>query len=282
MTFAEAAMIMMSGGKSAVIKPLTVTENGKYEAPDGVDGFNPIDVKVAGGGSADPKIDKIKQLPDIARIDIGSSAYSIHIKASYIDDDITIYPYYNFSAMVEEYEPGHYQVLPFISSLNTRVYLYFCLYSGTNIVTAVPDSYGNFTVRSYGTIGIPPTATYLSYYEYSTITNVRDVRLSCSSAAWTNTEFPIFEDITAFATVDFRYDGWYYDEKGNVIDTAGGTKQNTDLNARFNIEGVINSDAPFYYTEKPNDKVWIGNELIKFGNAVYAAYEADDIRITYP
>lgn len=48
MTFAEAAMIMMSGGGSAdpVIQPLTVTENKKYEAPAGVDGFNPVLVNV--------------------------------------------------------------------------------------------------------------------------------------------------------------------------------------------------------------------------------------------
>ena len=48
MTFSEAAMIMMSGGDSAdpVIQPLTVTENGEYKVPAGVDGFNPVSVKV--------------------------------------------------------------------------------------------------------------------------------------------------------------------------------------------------------------------------------------------
>lgn len=45
MTFAEAAMIMMSGG-SANIQSLTVTKNGKYDAPEGVVGFNPVTVNV--------------------------------------------------------------------------------------------------------------------------------------------------------------------------------------------------------------------------------------------
>ena len=45
MTFAEAAMIMMSGG-GANIQPLTVTQNGRYDAPAGVDGYNPVDVNV--------------------------------------------------------------------------------------------------------------------------------------------------------------------------------------------------------------------------------------------
>ena len=46
MTFAEAARIMMSGGKSAVIEPLMATVNGKYEAPEGTDGYNPVNVSV--------------------------------------------------------------------------------------------------------------------------------------------------------------------------------------------------------------------------------------------
>lgn len=46
MTFAEAAMIMMSGG-GANIQPLSVTENKKYNAADyGCDGFNPVVVNV--------------------------------------------------------------------------------------------------------------------------------------------------------------------------------------------------------------------------------------------
>lgn len=45
MTFSEAAMIMMSGG-SKVIQPLSVTENGEYEVPKGVDGYNPVNVNV--------------------------------------------------------------------------------------------------------------------------------------------------------------------------------------------------------------------------------------------
>ena len=40
MTFAEAALIMMSG--SAVIESITITRNGTYTAPKGVDGYNPV------------------------------------------------------------------------------------------------------------------------------------------------------------------------------------------------------------------------------------------------
>lgn len=44
MTFTEAARIMMT--KTPVIKPLTITSNGEYTAPNGVDGYNPILVNV--------------------------------------------------------------------------------------------------------------------------------------------------------------------------------------------------------------------------------------------
>lgn len=44
MTFTEAAMIMMSG--SAVIHPITITKNGVYAAPAGIDGYSPVSVGV--------------------------------------------------------------------------------------------------------------------------------------------------------------------------------------------------------------------------------------------
>lgn len=55
MTFAEAAMIMMSGD-SANIQSLTVTQNGQYNAPGGVDGYNPVVVNVS---ASEPVIQSI-------------------------------------------------------------------------------------------------------------------------------------------------------------------------------------------------------------------------------
>ena len=51
MTFTEAARIMMI--ESPVIKPLTITSNGDYTAPVGVDGYNPIKVSVPSEGEED-------------------------------------------------------------------------------------------------------------------------------------------------------------------------------------------------------------------------------------
>ncbi len=42
----EAALAGKSGGGAAVIEPLSVTENGTYTAPSGVDGYDPVTVNV--------------------------------------------------------------------------------------------------------------------------------------------------------------------------------------------------------------------------------------------
>lgn len=44
MTFSEAARIMMN--KNSIIEPLTITSNGTYTASGGIDGYNPVYVKV--------------------------------------------------------------------------------------------------------------------------------------------------------------------------------------------------------------------------------------------
>ena len=42
------------GGGSAVVQPLSVTQNGTYNPPSGVDGYAPVTVNVSGGGGDDP------------------------------------------------------------------------------------------------------------------------------------------------------------------------------------------------------------------------------------
>ena len=51
--FVSAVQAIPTGG-SAVVEPLSVTENGTYTAPSGVDGYAPVTVNVSGGGSTIP------------------------------------------------------------------------------------------------------------------------------------------------------------------------------------------------------------------------------------
>ena len=41
------------GGSAPVVEPLSVAENGTYEAPSGVDGYSPVTVDVQSGGGGD-------------------------------------------------------------------------------------------------------------------------------------------------------------------------------------------------------------------------------------
>ena len=45
----EARSVQWGGGEPT-IEPLSITENGTYTAPSGVDGYSPITVNVSGGG----------------------------------------------------------------------------------------------------------------------------------------------------------------------------------------------------------------------------------------
>ena len=45
------------GGGSSVVQPLSVTQNGTYNPPSGVDGYAPVTVDVSGGGSEPPTME---------------------------------------------------------------------------------------------------------------------------------------------------------------------------------------------------------------------------------
>lgn len=49
-TLNDEVTVNVSGGGSAVVEPLSVTQNGTYTPPSGVDGYAPVTVNVSGGG----------------------------------------------------------------------------------------------------------------------------------------------------------------------------------------------------------------------------------------
>ena len=54
-TLNDEVTVNVSGGGSAVVQPLSVTQNGTYNPPSGVDGYAPVTVNVQ-GGSSDPSL----------------------------------------------------------------------------------------------------------------------------------------------------------------------------------------------------------------------------------
>ena len=68
MSFIAGYLLGLEEG-SGVIQPLTVTQNGQYNAPEGVDGFNPVVVNVPVGDS--PTLDDLVSLPTQATLEYG-------------------------------------------------------------------------------------------------------------------------------------------------------------------------------------------------------------------
>ena len=69
------------GDIPAVIQELTVTENGTYEAPEGVDGYGPVVVEVASAGGGD---EVLNALIDRSITEISNNATSIGNYAFYL------------------------------------------------------------------------------------------------------------------------------------------------------------------------------------------------------
>ena len=126
-----AAMIMMSGG-SGVIQPLSVTQNGRYDAPAGVDGFNPVIVNVPN----DFTLSDAANLLTIAEYVMGDSMVAIKVKENggrqvSIDMNyskpITIHDNYLF------YTVWYYKNVPFLAIPNRIItQKQIDYYKGTN------------------------------------------------------------------------------------------------------------------------------------------------------
>ena len=64
--FIDAIDDIQTGGGSAVIQSLSVTQNGTYTAPSGVDGYSPVTVNVSGGDTPIPEDGKTRIFIHIA------------------------------------------------------------------------------------------------------------------------------------------------------------------------------------------------------------------------
>lgn len=211
MTFAEAAMIMMSGG-DPVIQPLTVTENGKYEAPKGVAGFNPVEVKVASSSSS--LIDSIKKFSKIAELDI-LEGYKVVFSW---DPELTFRT--GYAPSTDSWASGKYSYL-------SRVYfdssIWASLYHGDVLIEALrvyPDFACNDYANNYdGSLGpLYETVRYANIKVMSGPTFTKrnnnkffDVNMTISRDSIV-TNFDISEQTTYNGTYEMRYSPGPYSE----------------------------------------------------------------------
>ena len=192
MTFAEAAMIMMSGG-GANVQPLTVTQNGTYNAADyGCDGFQPVLVNVPAGG--DPRIDIIKNARELARAEF---ANGWTLRAKFSDDNSV-----NMTNINPINSNGHpYQY-------NSGLLIWGCYYKNDEFMFAANNSSG-FATSCLGDyyLNYEKNELYKSSDEIYTITDVNSFEIFGSA-------FPP----TATISVNFNIKrvSHSYDYDGNV------------------------------------------------------------------
>ena len=150
MTFAEAAMIMMSGGKKPNIKPLSVTQNGPYNAADyGVDGFDPVLVNVL---SAPLSLDGLNALRTFATVTIG--AYTFEIKEPKL-----LYPGKVNVDIKKSYDSGVWEC----SWLSTVILNQTIAAIANNRVAVEYRAWGEFTDYD----GNPSSKNYTSYSDFA-------------------------------------------------------------------------------------------------------------------
>lgn len=148
--------------QSPVINPLTVTENGTYTAPSGVDGYSPVTVNVSGGGGGGP-------FDLLAEEDLGTISTT---STSELDTGkvITLNNINDYDMLICEVHRKEYESFRFISIVTP-----INLYNNDNISTKTSRAFGKSiimqskagsTVSSSGTVdtryGVYPGTCNLS------------------------------------------------------------------------------------------------------------------------
>lgn len=140
-----------SGGSDPVIQALSVTENGTYTAPSGVDGYSPVTVNVSGGGGG--------SLPSvISKIDGGSFT---------VDTDTTVRNYkiyHNLGVVPKGFLISAYNVQSGDkpgSSNNTKIISLGCFvgdfYSGSSFTTEKKGSIVGRCISTNGSLNFSYT-----------------------------------------------------------------------------------------------------------------------------
>ena len=192
MTFAEAAMIMMSGG-DPVVQPLTVTQNGKYDAPAGVDGFNPVLVNVpeSSGGIWD----MFNGREPLAVITLGPNT-TVHVfdMGNPLSSFVT---YAQNSILTQE---GNYTQLLAVLKYNSKDIAYYTSsYSGSSNIKEYTLIGNTMLMTFQRTVKIG--ATKVSQCSYNRYSNLIELNLSVK----------IFLDYLNFSQHDYD-DGSHWEE----------------------------------------------------------------------
>lgn len=193
------------GGSPAAIQPLTVTQNGRYEAPEGVDGFNPVEVKVASSSSS--LIDSIKKFTKIAELDI-LEGYKVVFSW---DPELTYR--IGYAASTDSWASGKYS---YLDNMSFDSSIWCSLYHGDVLIEAhriyMNRGYNYYANNYDGSLGsLYKTVRYANIKVISEPTFTKrgnnnffevNMTISCDTIV---TNFDTSEQTTGTYTYDLRY-----------------------------------------------------------------------------
>ena len=201
-----------SGGDDVekIIQALTVTENGTYEAPEGVDGYSPVVVEVASAGGGD---DVLNALIDRSITEISSNATSIGSNAFNSCSNLTAV---NFpvATRITDYAFGYCSKLttvnfPAVTSIGSYAFNYCSQLTAVNFPMATSIGSNAFSSCSNLTTADFPVATSIGDYVFGYCSKLTTVnfpvatrignRMFNSCFQLTTVNFPVATSISDYA-----------------------------------------------------------------------------------
>lgn len=224
MTFAEAARIMMT--KSPVIEPLTITSNGDYIAPVGVDGYNPIIVSVSSGDDGIWSI--LKDRPPLVVITLSPNVLYYVIEMGDVIGTYMSEGVYNNTRYVKN--KGYRSVLVGVIKINGSPVYYHIVFT----------SYGQPAANNYEYVNGALYQTFKRQIKTSAI-NASNIYLSKTGNTYLfRATIKLYQDCLNFSQYDYP-DGSHWEEK--YAWSSGYSPYSTAVSMQFdNLPEVSYSD----------------------------------------
>lgn len=240
------------GGSDPVIRTLDVTENGTYRAPEGVDGYSPVNVNVSGGGSITPE--EQAALDTLVNASEGV-LYTDGFKR-YIQKDVTFENIYADAISAVSWDDLYIINNGYLYKLNRESYQFDIINHFDNMWTG-PSFFGDNSGRFYwngyeldlenGTIG-QDNINLPDYYRNSSLQNIfygeYGVWIIGYSAYKFNETSQQFEEMTlnntsGYSGQDFCQNIFKYD--GHILGVYGSvTFEITEYEDHIDIADVTN------------------------------------------
>lgn len=200
--------VNVSGGGSAVVQSLSVTQNGTYTPPSGIDGYAPVTVNVQGGGGAGP-------------IYSGTSVPTASIGVDedlYIQYEIKSDAFDHTYGLVAEYRKENGVWVPYTApeSLTKGVHIWTKDMSGSYAAMYVQNGYWDYGNNTFVTTGEAESVIYSTVQSWDTAKDCNGVALLAYRQKWQIKASTTVTDGTNTYQADQIVAEWSYSQQKDI------------------------------------------------------------------